>query len=130
MSKAEAVRFIEHGRQDPLVAQPLGQAVQTASAWVAVATTCGFDFTVEELRSASEEMLGRTLPGDAFVTELLARSGELSADELANVAGGAGVSSMIGRRSLVMEINDSGPSWVDSGKGLADRLNINPVSKL
>jgi hypothetical protein len=113
MSKADAARFIEHGRRDPLVVQQLGRVPQTATAWVAVAANLGFDFTIDEFRESAQEKLGRALPDDTFVRDLPAPDGELPDAELDAAAGGSGGFGA-GMQRMSGGPNDSGPEWVKS----------------
>lgn len=111
MSKEDVVRFMQKVNSDPNLAKRITAAARTATAWVEKGSEVGFRFSSDELRTVSEELLGKRLTGDAFIAELLASStskGELDAASLDGVTGGAGVTAPVFATSIANNLGNIG----------------------
>ena len=91
MSKQNAEKFLEAVNSDASLQKKLLNGPATAQAWVAEAKSAGHDISEDDLRSATEQVLGKPVPADQLVGTLRSIfEGELNDDSLDAVAGGAG----------------------------------------
>jgi predicted ribosomally synthesized peptide with nif11-like leader len=143
MSRENAVKFLETIDREPTFFQKVMDGAATAGAWLSAGATHGFEVTLDELRSVTEELLGKPIDPSQLIGELRSFfEGELSDANLAQVAGGtianvaavrsfsiSNLSRIISLAHLTSDpfISDSGPSWVNYPHSFGNGLIVFPV---
>jgi len=91
MSKDSAQKFLDDVNTNDGLKKKLLGAATNAQAWVASASTAGYQMTVDELRAATEAVVGKPVSGDELLGALRGLfEGELGDASLDAVTGGVG----------------------------------------
>lgn len=92
MSKANVAHFIKRVSESPDLNSKVSAAQRTPEAWVTLGKSAGFEYSASDVVAVLSELSGRKLSANDAVStffSLQAGGGELSDDQLSQVAGGA-----------------------------------------
>ena len=90
MSRDNAIKFVEEIANNRSLLDKVLDGCSSAAAWVAAATRAGYQCSIDELRSVTEQIAGRPIEAESLVGALRSLfEPQLDEGQLAGVVGGA-----------------------------------------